>query len=58
MAPTVTFPASWKAATALEVAEQNGSTVQYRPVAFEILVDSPIFAGPMSALKAWPPEFG
>jgi predicted metalloprotease with PDZ domain len=45
VAPSVIFPAGWKAATALEVATQAGTTVQYRPVTFETLVDSPIFAG-------------
>ncbi len=45
VAPSVKFPAGWKAATALEVAMQEGSTVRYKPVTFETLVDSPIFAG-------------
>ena len=45
VAPSVTFPDGWKAATALEVAAQEGSTVRYKPVSFETLVDSPIFAG-------------
>jgi len=43
--PSVKFPAGWKAATALEVAAQEGSNVHYKPASFEALVDSPIFAG-------------
>jgi predicted metalloprotease with PDZ domain len=39
------LPDGWKAATALEVASQEGATVQFKPVAFETLVDSPVFAG-------------
>jgi predicted metalloprotease with PDZ domain len=35
----------WKAASALEVASHEGSTVHYKPAALDILVDSPIFAG-------------
>jgi predicted metalloprotease with PDZ domain len=45
VAPSVTYPAGWKAATALEVASQEGSTVRYQPVSFDTLVDSPVFAG-------------
>jgi predicted metalloprotease with PDZ domain len=45
VAASVKFPAGWKAATALEVAVEEGSTVRYQPVTFETLVDSPIFAG-------------
>lgn len=45
VAPSVKYPAGWKAATALEVASQEGSTVRYQPVSFDTLVDSPIFAG-------------
>ena len=45
VAPSVKFPAGWKAATALEVAAQEGPAVRYQPVAFDTLVDSPIFAG-------------
>ncbi len=42
---SVTLPDGWKAATALEVASRSGSTIHYRPVAFDTLVDSPAFAG-------------
>jgi len=45
VAASVTYPAGWKAATALEVAAQEGATVRYQPVSYEVLVDSPVFAG-------------
>lgn len=45
VAASVTYPAGWKAATALEVASQDGATVRYKPVSYEVLVDSPVFAG-------------
>jgi predicted metalloprotease with PDZ domain len=45
VAPAVTFPDGWKAASALEVDSQEGATVHYKQVSFETLVDSPIFAG-------------
>ena len=32
-------------ATALEVAGQHGATIQFKPVKFDTLVDSPVFAG-------------
>jgi predicted metalloprotease with PDZ domain len=41
----VTLPDGWKAATALEVATQNGATIQFKRVGFDTLMDSPIFAG-------------
>lgn len=43
---TVTWPAGWKAATALRPASTyGGSTVTYKTVDYETLVDSPVFAG-------------
>ena len=45
MDPSVKFPDGWKAATALEVATQEGATVHYKQVTLDTLVDSPIFAG-------------
>ena len=45
VAASVKYPAGWKAATALEVAAQDGATVHYQPVSYETLVDSPVFAG-------------
>lgn len=43
---TVTWPAGWKAATALRPASTSGGgTVTYKTVDYETLVDSPVFAG-------------
>ena len=42
---TVTYPAGWKAATALQVAATDGNTVSYQPIDYDDLVDSPIYAG-------------
>ncbi|BCT92310.1 peptidase M61 [Lysobacter helvus] len=44
-APTVKYPAGWQAATALETQARAGDTVTYKPVNFEVLADSPIYAG-------------
>jgi len=43
--PTVTFPAGWEVATALDGKQQAGAKVTWAPVDYEALVDSPIFAG-------------
>ena len=43
--PSVTLPAGWQGATSLDVARRSGSRIAYRPVSFETLVDSPMFAG-------------
>jgi predicted metalloprotease with PDZ domain len=43
--PSVTFPKGWKAAAALDGAEQAGDTVRWAETDYETLVDSPIFAG-------------
>ena len=43
--PSVTYPAGWQAATALEVASTSGSTVTYKPIDYDDLVDSPVYAG-------------
>ncbi|MBD8898589.1 M61 family metallopeptidase [Rhodanobacter sp. DHG33] len=43
--PTVQLPAGWKFGTAMEVASQSGGTVQFKPVTFNNLVDSPLIAG-------------
>ena len=45
MDPSVKLPDGWKAATALETVSQDGSTIHYKEVALDTLVDSPIFAG-------------
>jgi predicted metalloprotease with PDZ domain len=44
-APSVTFPAGFKFATALEKQAQTGDTVTFKPTTFNTLVDSPIYAG-------------
>ncbi|WEN15805.1 M61 family peptidase [Rhodanobacter sp. AS-Z3] len=42
---SVTFPAGWQFGTALEVASRDGDTVHFKPIAYNDLVDSPIYAG-------------
>jgi predicted metalloprotease with PDZ domain len=42
---SVKLPEGWKFATALEVASQSGNTVTFKPIDYDDLVDSPIFAG-------------
>jgi predicted metalloprotease with PDZ domain len=42
---TVTYPAGWKAATALRAANTSGDAITYQTVDYETLVDSPVFAG-------------
>ena len=49
-APSVTLAQGWQLGTALERADQNpasqsGDTITFRPVTFNTLVDSPIYAG-------------
>ena len=43
--PTVRLPEGWEFATALETAAKNGGVATFKPVSFDTLVDSPIFAG-------------
>ncbi len=43
--PSLKIPQGWKAATALEPLGTEGTTIRYKPVAFDTLVDSPVFAG-------------
>ncbi|HEX7341117.1 MAG TPA: peptidase M61 [Rhodanobacteraceae bacterium] len=43
--PSVDLPKGWKFGTALEVASRTGNTVTFKPVTFNNLVDSPIYAG-------------
>lgn len=43
--PRVTFPAGWKFSTALEESARSGDTVIFKPVGYDVLVDSPIYAG-------------
>ena len=43
--PVVKLPQSWTAATALDGVAQNGASWTWAETNFEVLVDSPIFAG-------------
>lgn len=43
--PSVTLPAGWQFASALEVASRNGNTTQFKPLGFNNFVDSPLIAG-------------
>lgn len=43
--PTVTFPAGWTAATALDGKSGSGAKVTWAETDYETLIDSPIFAG-------------
>ncbi|MBU6320253.1 MAG: peptidase M61 [Alphaproteobacteria bacterium] len=42
---SVRLPEGWDYATALETESRNGSTVRFKTVSYETLVDSPLFAG-------------
>ena len=42
---SVTFPAGWQFGTALETASRSGDTVTFKPIAYNDLVDSPVYAG-------------
>jgi predicted metalloprotease with PDZ domain len=42
---SATYPEGWKSGTALRPASIKGNTVTYQPVSYEVLVDSPVFAG-------------
>lgn len=42
---SVTYPAGFQSATALDIASRAGNTVTYKTVPFDILVDSPVYAG-------------
>ena len=51
---SATYPAGWTASTALRPsgkATAAGGTVDYAPVAFDTLVDSPVFAGKYSRIE-------
>ncbi|HEX4848160.1 MAG TPA: peptidase M61 [Novosphingobium sp.] len=43
--PSVTIPQGWTAAVALDGVQQQGNTLTWAETSYEILVDSPIFAG-------------
>ena len=42
---SATFPAGWRIGTALDVASRQGDTVAFRPITYNDLVDSPVYAG-------------
>ncbi|MGN6422959.1 MAG: M61 family metallopeptidase [Asticcacaulis sp.] len=42
---SVTYPAGWQAGTALEVESSSGDTVTYKTTPYDVLIDSPIYAG-------------
>ena len=44
-APSVTLPHGWKFGTALEALSQSGDTTTFKPVPYNTLVDSPMYAG-------------
>lgn len=43
--PSVTIPAGWTAAAALDGVQQQGNKLTWGETSYEVLVDSPIFAG-------------
>jgi predicted metalloprotease with PDZ domain len=43
--PSIRLPEGWQFATALEIASALGPLTTFKPVSFETLVDSPLFAG-------------
>ncbi|HWY15076.1 MAG TPA: hypothetical protein VNX86_08100 [Rhizomicrobium sp.] len=43
--PSVRLPPGWRFGTALETASTSGVTTNFKPVALNTLVDSPVFAG-------------
>jgi predicted metalloprotease with PDZ domain len=43
--PSVTLPAGWQFGSALRAASKDGATTTFQPVAYDTLVDSPIYAG-------------
>ena len=43
--PSVKFPAGWQFGSGLEVASHDGDTVNFKPISYNNLVDSPIYAG-------------
>ncbi|MGH8201236.1 MAG: M61 family metallopeptidase, partial [Steroidobacteraceae bacterium] len=44
-APSVTLPHGWQLGTALETQSQSGDTTAFKPVTYNTLVDSPMYAG-------------
>lgn len=44
-APSVTLPHGWQFGTALETLSRSGDTTTFKPVTYNTLVDSPMYAG-------------
>ena len=44
-APSVVLPQGWQFGSALETATQSGATTTFKPVSYNTLVDSPMYAG-------------
>jgi predicted metalloprotease with PDZ domain len=44
-APSVTLPHGWQFGTALEELSRSGDTTSFKPVTYNTLVDSPLYAG-------------
>jgi len=42
---SVKLPVGWQAGTALDVASRDGDTIHFKPIDYNNLVDSPIYAG-------------
>ena len=45
IAPEVRLPQGWSYATALEDLARAGDTAKFKPVSFDVLMDSPLYAG-------------
>lgn len=45
VSPSVTFPAGWQAASALDLKSRDGNHFHYETTTVDVLVDSPMFAG-------------
>src|SRR3546814_11425051 len=43
--PSITLTAGWQGATSLDVAKKSDNRITYKPVSYETMVDSPLFAG-------------
>ena len=46
---SITLPAEWKSASALEVSSASGARTQFKPVSLETFIDSPLYAGRYSS---------
>ena len=44
-APSVTLPHGWRFGTALETLAESGDTITFKPVSYNTLIDSPMYAG-------------